>query len=143
MVKKQINRFTILALFVTPLVPTLIMMLSIGITMMVPFSQVIDRFGKLGGILGLVLIVYLVSFIFTFAIAVMNYFLTYLTNGEVRCWLVAFSGMAVGGTLGLLMSFGGDKIYSDTVVVWMFLGVLTGLLYWFFLLITGKRSKAD
>ena len=79
--KTTVKKLSVPALFVTSLLPALIMMLSIGVTMVVPFSSVIDRFGVLAGVSGIVLLVYLVSLIFTLAIAVINYFLTYFTSG--------------------------------------------------------------
>jgi len=88
------------------------------------------------GVPGFLLVVYLVPFLFTLAIAVLNYFLTHFTNGEIKWWLCALSGMVVGGALGLVTS-----TTEGDVIPWIILGILTGLLYWFFLLFTGKRPK--
>ena len=127
---KQIDRFTIPALVFTPLLPMSLFILILTFGMAIPL--VADKLG----VPGFLLVVYLVPFLFTLAIAVLNYFLTHFTNGEIKWWLGALSGMVVGGALGLVTS-----TTEGDVIPWMILGILTGLLYWFFLLFTGKRPK--
>ena len=127
---KQIDRFTIPALVFTPLLPMSLFILILTFGMAIPL--VADKLG----VPGFLLVVYLVPFLFTLAIAVLNYFLTHFTNGEIKWWLCALSGMVVGGSFGLVTS-----TTEGDVIPWIILGILTGLLYWFFLLFTGKRPK--